>query len=92
MMGREGQAMAAKHASVSWATRGFRPSGTVLNRILFLFLFGLNSSLNFENSYLSIQSSKNHETSSVSFLISGPIHKNVEWRSSICFESFSFDS
>jgi hypothetical protein len=74
MMAREGHSTAAKSASRSWATRRFRPSGIVLNRIPFLFRSGLNSSLNLKKSYLPIQSSKNHETSSVGFKNSRSIH------------------
>jgi hypothetical protein len=40
----------------------------------FLFCFGLNSNLNLKNSYLPVQSSKNHETSSVGFIISRATH------------------
>jgi hypothetical protein len=46
----------------------FWPVGQILNENFFQFHFGLNSSLNFENSYISIQSSKNHETNSVGFV------------------------
>jgi hypothetical protein len=46
-----------------------------LNEIPFHFPFGLNSSLNLENSYLSVQSSQNHETNFVGFLISKSIHE-----------------
>jgi hypothetical protein len=44
--------------------------------IPFLLCFGLNSSLKFENSYPSVESSKNHETSFVSFLISRSTDQN----------------
>jgi hypothetical protein len=40
----------------------FQPVGQDLNRNPFPFHFGLNSSLNLENLYLPIQSSKNYET------------------------------
>jgi hypothetical protein len=53
----------------------FWPIGQNLNRNPFPFHFGLNSSLNFENSYLSAKSSKNHETNSVRFLNSSSIHE-----------------
>jgi hypothetical protein len=43
----------------------FSPLARAKIEIPFLFSFGLNLSLNFENPYLSVQSSKNHETSSV---------------------------
>jgi hypothetical protein len=52
----------------------FGPMAWDSNRIPFLFPFVFNSSLNFENPYLSVQSSKNHETSSVSFVISRSTH------------------
>jgi hypothetical protein len=46
----------------------FTPLARSGMEIPFLFLFGLNSSSIFKNSYLSIQSSKNHETSSAGFV------------------------
>jgi hypothetical protein len=49
--------------------RGFRPVDSILNRnsVLFYLLLNLNSKS--KNSYLSLQSSKNNETSSVGFII-----------------------
>jgi hypothetical protein len=47
----------------------FRPNGSGLNEIPFQFLCGLNLSLNFENSYLSVHRSKNHETGPLGFVI-----------------------
>jgi hypothetical protein len=37
----------------------------------------LNSSLKFENSYLAVQCSKNHETNSIAFVISRSIHEKI---------------
>jgi hypothetical protein len=53
----------------------FWPNGLGLNEIPFQFLCGLNLSLNFENSYISVHSSKNHETGHVGFVILWPIHE-----------------
>jgi hypothetical protein len=43
----------------------FSPLAIAKIEIPFLFSSGLNLSLNFENSYLPVQSSKNHETNSI---------------------------
>jgi hypothetical protein len=51
----------------------FGPLARAKIRIPFLFSFGLNSSLKFENSYLPVQSSKNHETDSIGFINSRSI-------------------
>jgi hypothetical protein len=51
-----------------------QPVGQMEIEIPLSFLFSLNSNLNLKNSYLPIQSSKNQETSYVSFLISRVIH------------------
>jgi hypothetical protein len=53
---------------------GMQPSGRDSNEIPFYFPFRLNSYLNFENSYLSVQSSKNSEISSIGFVISRSIY------------------
>jgi hypothetical protein len=45
----------------------FQPIGRFKIENPFLFSFGLNS--NFENSFLSVQGSKNNETGSVGFVI-----------------------
>jgi hypothetical protein len=52
----------------------FGPFASFELKYLFIFCFGLKSNLNFENPYLSVQSSKTHETSSVSFLNLRPTH------------------
>jgi hypothetical protein len=63
-----GPRQAGERTSASWAARGFRPVGPMGIEISFLFLFGLNSNSKFENSCLPVESSKNHETSSVGFI------------------------
>jgi hypothetical protein len=62
------QAQQAAHALCAIGEAGMQPSGRDSNRNPFHFPFGLNSSLNFVDSYLSVQSSKNHETGSVGFI------------------------
>jgi hypothetical protein len=53
-------------ALLAWATHAsFGPLAQRGIEIHFLFSFSLNSTSNFENSYLSIQSCKNIETSSL---------------------------
>jgi hypothetical protein len=52
--------MGCTHVSVGWHS---------LERNSFSICFTLNLSLNFKNSYLSIQSSKNYETSCIDFVI-----------------------
>jgi hypothetical protein len=47
----------------------FQPDGRLEIQNSFLFYFDSNSNLNFKNSYLDIQSSKNYETSSIGFII-----------------------
>jgi hypothetical protein len=59
----------AAHCS-RWAVLGYGPVALGLKRNPFPFPFRLNSSLNFENSYLFEYLSKINETSSVGFLIS----------------------
>jgi hypothetical protein len=74
-----------------WATQEYGPVAWDSNKIPFPFHFGLNASLNFENSYLPIHSSKNHETSLVGFLISISIYENIKQHSSLCIEQVSFN-
>jgi hypothetical protein len=58
--------------------RHFRPVGQNQIEILFLFCFGLNSSLNLKISYVSVQSPKNHETSSIILLNSCPTQEKYK--------------
>jgi hypothetical protein len=75
-----GQAMTATVGSGQQVTHALGrariwPSGRGSNRNPFPFHFDLNSSLNFENSYLFEYLSKICETSSVGFLILRSIHE-----------------
>jgi hypothetical protein len=62
-----GQAGRARRCELGRA--GFRPAWTKDLRNPFLFPFDLNSYLNFENLYLSVQGSKNYETSFIGFIV-----------------------
>jgi hypothetical protein len=54
---------------------GFSAVGIGFKRIPFYFPFGLNSSLNFENSYLFEYMFKIHKTNFVGFVILSSIHE-----------------
>jgi hypothetical protein len=55
-----------EHCSIG-SRAGFGPLAEGFIEILFHFSFSLNSTLNFKNSYLSVQCSKNYEIGSVGF-------------------------
>jgi hypothetical protein len=65
--------MASSGRALGRPHTGFSPLAVGFKENLFHFSFGLNSSLNFKNSYLSVQYSKNHEISSVGFVIMSSI-------------------
>jgi hypothetical protein len=54
-----GSGRAGRERCAAGPPAGFDPVALGFKEILFHFYFGLNSSLNFENSYLSVQYSKN---------------------------------
>jgi hypothetical protein len=71
----------ARHASLlfAWAAHAtFGPVASWKIEFLLIFHFGLNSSLIFGNSYISVQSFKNHKTSSVGFINLRSIQENIK--------------